>query len=1342
MMNDFYIEQRLEDKSDNAKKKLFSVDELINSEHKVIIVLAEPGAGKTRLTEEIKNRTAANLVKATIFLKYLKTTNANLTIIDGFDEVAKLSNDNNISIIVKASELPSDKIMITSRSGEWADSDTQTVINCFNATPLIVCLLPFDRTQQQEFYNQYTNKDDFDNFITNLEKLGLDTIIGNPQLLQIMIDAYSITQTFTSKTQAFQDCIESAVNERNKEYNTKERPNSLILTELSEQIFACCMLSGIAGIHTNENNADLQYPFYKNLAESDAINFKYLFDTKLFKPSDKPETHEPIHRIIAEFCAAKFINRKINDPQSKITINMILSLIAPNNTVRDDLRGLTGWLATLSNNKEFSQKYIELDAYAVIAYGNVSQLSEELKIYLLEALIKLSNDDPFFQRHDKWRDIILLNFFNEKILEKVSEILLSPDTHEFLKDFLWGILIHSKADCSTISDTMYQFIVNDKNKFYTRTSAIKCINWTATAKIQPVFDVLIQSNTKDSLALIARILNDARYQHISSDDLLKYVEKLTIFFPIHREYGRGNHFERKSNITYFLKTLEADYVVLLLDKLTENLKCRCKQECDYQCDKIPQSKLISFLIDVFLKTQQTYYADQLYTWLKYLNFGYSGTPSDSYLVKILQASPRLKRKIISLLFENTQGHDATRNLRHKLHGAMHAGLHLCEQDCFVLARWAYKKKLYDVWTVLYEPHNKNKEIIRNDKLRHLLRYHSKNNTEFLKIWSRLENNNKKHYHSKIILNHTISNNRRRRKRTRQNKKILINNKKAFHRNKALIENGEYYNFWLENFAREFMYEKELWYLAFVPNETKIKALSNCLPFMLKCINEQGLWDNLNYNTLYVVYAGCFLHFEKHGNLDTIEHKFLRTLKKSPYGLSSDKLGEEKTTAFEQAINQVFFKNDTDRMNFLKEISEPVFNRFLNTEPKENEDFTDNLWFDNEFKNIIPALSQEWLKKYTNIPLDGIVQLFNHASKNENDNLKRITSEKYHYFCDLPLPRTRYQNSMYEFWAMRAFCLLDNDATNAKKWLKNNPDNIFTLYHIIDHNTPKWVIFSAQKVFDILNAFVDIWKPVHLPNSWGSDSPPQEKAYRLLKDNIVWKIGLDKPDEVIKYCNMMLSDTRYEPYYDELKTHYAEGMRKKMLSEFQPPEAKQIKSFFDNQQIVSVEYLRAFIMDKLEEYQVWLKGASTTPLDKFYESGKRVDEERVTKRVTEDLELRLNVLNLSLKIETHMNEDKRCDITINKNINGQEILLCIEAKGQWHSDLFNAPEEQLYKLYSKHPNAQKQGIYLVYWFGKNEKVANKNNTYESADDLKTEIISSVKPELRNQIDVFVLNLEQL
>ena len=53
-------------------------------------------------------------------------------------------------------------------------------------------------------------------------------------------------------------------------------------------------------------------------------------------------------------------------------------------------------------------------------------------------------------------------------------------------------------------------------------------------------------------------------------------------------------------------------------------------------------------------------------------------------------------------------------------------------------------------------------------------------------------------------------------------------------------------------------------------------------------------------------------------------------------------------------------------------------------------------------------------------------------------------------------------------------------------------------------------------------------------------------------------------------------------------------------------------------------------------------------------------------------------------------------------------LVIEAKGQWHNELYSAASTQLYQRYSVHPDAEQQGIYLVIWFAhvrplQNEKI---------------------------------------
>ncbi|MFA0084676.1 hypothetical protein [Vibrio sp. 10N.261.51.F12] len=86
------------------------------------------------------------------------------------------------------------------------------------------------------------------------------------------------------------------------------------------------------------------------------------------------------------------------------------------------------------------------------------------------------------------------------------------------------------------------------------------------------------------------------------------------------------------------------------------------------------------------------------------------------------------------------------------------------------------------------------------------------------------------------------------------------------------------------------------------------------------------------------------------------------------------------------------------------------------------------------------------------------------------------------------------------------------------------------------------------------------------------------------------------------------------------------------------------------------------------------------------------------------------------------------------------MLVIEAKGQWHKELYSAASTQLYERYSIHPDAEQQGIYLVFWFGTDEMVANsKKHGITSAQELKLSIESTLPTELKGVIDVFVLDV---
>ena len=138
----------------------------------------------------------------------------------------------------------------------------------------------------------------------------------------------------------------------------------------------------------------------------------------------------------------------------------------------------------------------------------------------------------------------------------------------------------------------------------------------------------------------------------------------------------------------------------------------------------------------------------------------------------------------------------------------------------------------------------------------------------------------------------------------------------------------------------------------------------------------------------------------------------------------------------------------------------------------------------------------------------------------------------------------------------------------------------------------------------------------------------------------------------------------------------------------------------------------------------------------------VDEITASKRIAEHLQMRLNSLNRAVTLEHQLKDAKRCDITATIMLDGAKKLLVVEVKGQWNPELFTAAEEQLHQKYSVHPDAEQQGIYLVLWFGGDEKVAGKNEpSINSPIELKKQIIAKMPVNLRGLIDVFVLDFSR-
>ena len=146
-------------------------------------------------------------------------------------------------------------------------------------------------------------------------------------------------------------------------------------------------------------------------------------------------------------------------------------------------------------------------------------------------------------------------------------------------------------------------------------------------------------------------------------------------------------------------------------------------------------------------------------------------------------------------------------------------------------------------------------------------------------------------------------------------------------------------------------------------------------------------------------------------------------------------------------------------------------------------------------------------------------------------------------------------------------------------------------------------------------------------------------------------------------------------------------------------------------MITVEGLRALILEELEFYQNDLRGGDTTSpslfiisnmMDRLFLEYIHLNEVDATKIVADRLKLRLSNKGIIVTLEHQMQHANRCDITFAKVIDNQRKLLVLESKGQWHKELYIAASTQLAERYSIHPDAEQQGIYFVLWFGMNEK----------------------------------------
>ena len=206
------------------------------------------------------------------------------------------------------------------------------------------------------------------------------------------------------------------------------------------------------------------------------------------------------------------------------------------------------------------------------------------------------------------------------------------------------------------------------------------------------------------------------------------------------------------------------------------------------------------------------------------------------------------------------------------------------------------------------------------------------------------------------------------------------------------------------------------------------------------------------------------------------------------------------------------------------------------------------------------------------------------------------------------------------------------------------------------------------------------------------------------------------------------------------------LRNRRDVEFRPPTLDQVVETLQGGRPMNARDLQALVADHIRGLAKELQHGPTDPFRIFWNVDSRGrprdprPEDVCRDHLLDYLSLVLARAGVALEPEGHYARNKRSDIkAIIPPLN-----LPVEIKRHYHRDLWNAPEQQLQKLYTRDPGTEGYGIYLVLWF---DEVQGRRMPLPpqgiarpaTADELEDALQCIIQDETRTTIDVIVVDV---
>ncbi len=399
-----------------------------------LVVLGDPGIGKTALARRFAERTGSVVIDATALKLHeerLEASPPRKTVVDGVDEVLTSDPGGHLAEVLSRFSHDGDgNFVLVFRASAWRAVNSRLFTRKWGSPPWVGRLLPLDddgiRQVVGNHFRVSPSAPVVSDFLEEAARRGIAGLLGNPQYLKMLLTAHG--KWPKTKRELYRTVCETLAKEHStwlSAYPPPGIPPSDRLVEGAGFVCAQLLLSGASAARIHDGPDGL--PTVNELSGMgfSTEDLEHAISTRLFSQR-AAGAFEPCHRTVAEYLAAKWVGEGLDKGEVTVT-DIEAALRASDSFVPSSLRGLHAWIGVLCSR--VTDRFAARDPYGFWCHGDKSELGARQAAMLLDRM-EATDIDPDYASlgeagFEEWRH-------DSAVLDRVTDIILDPETDDRL----------------------------------------------------------------------------------------------------------------------------------------------------------------------------------------------------------------------------------------------------------------------------------------------------------------------------------------------------------------------------------------------------------------------------------------------------------------------------------------------------------------------------------------------------------------------------------------------------------------------------------------------------------------------------------------------------------------------------------------------------------------------------------------------------------------------------------------------------------------------------------------------------------------------------------------------